>query len=145
MSKKGNKAKGKKGSVFTCRLTDIEREIIQGRAESANMSFSEYARHLLLKGPVTVHKTVCVEDPRLAEVLDKLCVSKLSFDAAARYLQTGGKEVIILEANILNGLEDLDAAYKKVREMSKEYRQKEYREYEDVPDWEVPGELMWLE
>ena len=108
--------------IYTLYLTDTESGLVQEWAEEAGMSISKYIRHLLLEGPVTVHRSVSVEDPRLTALLQLLQETECMYGQIVEYLCAGGSNADRMETEIRYCLDRLADVNVSLSNLVEEYR-----------------------
>lgn len=112
----------KRRNNITVKLTDIELELLNQKAEMAGTSKAEYLRNLLIGTPTKVRYEIVADMQDLRKLVGEYGKIGSNLNQIAKYFNTGGERSLAMEDEIRQCISELFALRKEVLRLAGDFR-----------------------
>ena len=112
----------KRRNNITVKLTDIELELLNQKAEMAGTSKAEYLRNLLIGTPMKVRYEIVADMQDLRKLVGEYGKIGSNLNQIAKYFNTGGERSLAMEDEIRQCISELFALRKEVLRLAGDFR-----------------------
>ena len=112
----------KRRNNITVKLTDIELELLNQKAEMAGTSKAEYLRNLLIGTPMKVRYEIVADMQDLRKLVGKYGKIGSNLNQIAKYFNTGGERSLAMEDEIRQCISELFVLRKEVLRLAGDFR-----------------------
>ena len=122
MAPKKNPKELKRRNNITVKLTDIELELLNQKAEMAGTSKAEYLRNLLIGTPMKVRYEIVADMQELRKLVGEYGKIGSNLNQIAKYFNTGGERSLAMEDEIRQCISELFVLRKEVLRLAGDFR-----------------------
>ena len=122
MAPKKNPKELKRRNNITVKLTDIELELLNQKAEMAGTSKAEYLRNLLIGTPMKVRYEIVADMQDLRKLVGEYGKIGSNLNQIAKYFNTGGERSLAMEDEIRQCISELFVLRKEVLRLAGDFR-----------------------
>ena len=122
MAPKKNPKELKRRNNITVKLTDIELELLNQKAEMAGTSKAEYLRNLLIGTPMKVRYEIVADMQDLRKLAGEYGKIGSNLNQIAKYFNTGGERSLAMEDEIRQCISELFVLRKEVLRLAGDFR-----------------------
>ena len=112
----------KRRNNITVKLTDIELELLNQKAEMAGTSKAEYLRNLLIGTPMKVRYEIVADMQDLRKLAGEYGKIGSNLNQIAKYFNTGGERSLAMEDEIRQCISELFVLRKEVLRLAGDFR-----------------------
>lgn len=112
----------KRRNNITVKLTDIELELLNQKAEMAGTSKAEYLRNLLIGTPIKVRYEIVADMQDLRKLVGEYGKIGSNLNQIAKYFNTGGERSLAMEDEIRQCISELFVLRKEVLRLAGDFR-----------------------
>ena len=112
----------KRRNNITVKLTDIELELLNQKAEMAGTSKAEYLRNLLIGTPMKVRYEIVADMQDLRKLAGEYGKIGSNLNQIAKYFNTGGERSLAMEDEIRQCISELFVLRKEVLRLADDFR-----------------------
>lgn len=112
----------KRRNNITVKLTDIELELLNQKAEMAGTSKAEYLRNLLIGTPMKVRYEIVADMQDLRKLVGEYGKIGSNLNQIAKYFNTGGERSLAMEDEIRQCISELFVLRKEVLRLAGDFR-----------------------
>ena len=112
----------KRRNNITVKLTDIELELLNQKAEMAGTSKAEYLRNLLIGTPIKVRYEIVADMQDLRKLAGEYGKIGSNLNQIAKYFNTGGERSLAMEDEIHQCISELFVLRKEVLRLAGDFR-----------------------
>ena len=112
----------KRRNNITVKLTDIELELLNQKAEMAGTSKAEYLRNLLIGTPMKVRYEIIADMQVLRKLAGEYGKIGSNLNQIAKYFNTGGERSLAMEDEIRQCISELFVLRKEVLRLAGDFR-----------------------
>lgn len=112
----------KRRNNITVKLTDIELELLNQKAEMAGTSKAEYLRNLLIGTPIKVRYEIVADMQDLRKLVSEYGKIGSNLNQIAKYFNTGGERSLAMEDEIRQCISELFVLRKEVLRLAGDFR-----------------------
>ena len=112
----------KRRNNITVKLTDIELELLNQKAEMAGTSKAEYLRNLLIGTPIKVRYEIVADMQELRKLVSEYGKIGSNLNQIAKYFNTGGERSLAMEDEIRQCISELFVLRKEVLRLAGDFR-----------------------
>ena len=112
----------KRQNNITVKLTDIELELLNQKAEMAGTSKAEYLRNLLIGTPMKVRYEIVADMQDLRKLAGEYGKIGSNLNQIAKYFNTGGERSLAMEDEIRQCISELFVLRKEVLRLAGDFR-----------------------
>ena len=112
----------KRRNNITVKLTDIELELLNQKAEMAGTSKAEYLRNLLIGTPMKVCYEIVADMQDLRKLVGEYGKIGSNLNQIAKYFNTGGERSLAMEDEIRQCISELFVLRKEVLRLVGDFR-----------------------
>lgn len=112
----------KRQNNITVKLTDIELELLNQKAEMAGTSKAEYLRNLLIGTPMKVRYEIVADMQDLRKLAGEYGKIGSNLNQIAKYFNTGGERSLAMEDEIRQCISELFVLRKEVLRLADDFR-----------------------
>ena len=112
----------KRQNNITVKLTDIELELLNQKAEMAGTSKAEYLRNLLIGTPMKVRYEIVADMQDLRKLAGEYGKIGSNLNQIAKYFNTGGERSLAMEDEIRQCISELFVLRKEVLRLVGDFR-----------------------
>ena len=112
----------KRRNNITVKLTDIELELLNQKAEMAGTSKAEYLRNLLIGTPMKVRYEIIADMQVLRKLAGEYGKIGSNLNQIAKYFNTGGERSLAMEDEIRQCISELFVLRKEVLRLVGDFR-----------------------
>ena len=112
----------KRRNNITVKLTDIELELLNQKAEMAGTSKAEYLRNLLIGTPMKVRYEIVADMQDLRKLEGEYGKIGSNLNQIAKYFNTGGERSLAMEDEIRQCISELFVLRKEVLRLAGDFR-----------------------
>ena len=112
----------KRRNNITVKLTDIELELLNQKAEMAGTSKAEYLRNLLIGTPMKVRYEIVADMQDLRKLVGEYGKIGSNLNQIAKYFNTGGERSLAMEDEIRQCISELFVLRKEVLRLVGDFR-----------------------
>lgn len=122
MAPKKKPKKLKRRNNITVKLTDIELELLNQKAEMAGTSKAECLRNLLIGTPIKVRYEIVADMQDLRKLVGEYGKIGSNLNQIAKYFNTGGERSLAMEDEIRQCISELFVLRKEVLRLAGDFR-----------------------
>ncbi len=122
MAPKKNPKELKRRNNITVKLTDIELELLNQKAEMAGTSKAGYLRNLLIGTPMKVRYEIVADMQDLRKLVGEYGKIGSNLNQIAKYFNTGGERSLAMEDEIRQCISELFVLRKEVLRLAGDFR-----------------------
>ena len=112
----------KRRNNITVKLTDIELELLNQKAEMAGTSKAEYLRNLLIGTPMKVRYEIVADMQDLRKLAGEYGKIGSNLNQITKYFNTGGERSLAMEDEIRQCISELFVLRKEVLRLAGDFR-----------------------
>ena len=112
----------KRRNNITVKLTDIELELLNQKAEMAGTSKAEYLRNLLIGTPIKVRYEIVADMQDLRKLVGEYGKIGSNLNQIAKYFNTGGERSLAMEDEVRQCISELFVLRKEVLRLAGDFR-----------------------
>lgn len=112
----------KRRNNITVKLTDIELELLNQKAEMAGTSKAEYLRNLLIGTPMKVRYEIVADMQDLRKLVGEYGKIGSNLNQIAKYFNTGGERSLAMEDEIRQCISELFVLRKEALRLAGDFR-----------------------
>lgn len=112
----------KRRNNITVKLTDIELELLNQKAEMAGTSKAEYLRNLLIGTPIKVRYEIVADMQDLRKLVSEYGKIGSNLNQIAKYFNTGGERSLAMEDEMRQCISELFVLRKEVLRLAGDFR-----------------------
>ena len=112
----------KRRNNITVKLTDIELQLLNQKAEMTGASKAEYLRNLLIGTPLKVRYEIVTDMQDLRKLVGEYGEIGSNLKQIAKYFNTGGERFLVMEDEICQCVSELFVLRKEVLRLAGDFR-----------------------
>lgn len=122
MAQKKKPKELKRRNNITVKLTDIELQLLNQKAEMTGASKAEYLRNLLIGTPLKVRYEIVADMQDLRKLVGEYGKIGSNLKQIAKYFNTGGERFLVMEDEICQCVSELFVLRKEVLRQAGDFR-----------------------